>query len=62
VTNKHIIQEEIKRRWNPGNALYTSVQNLRSSRLLSENVNSRIYKTNILHVFLYECETWSLIL
>jgi hypothetical protein len=38
------------------------VQNLLSSRLLSKNTKIRIYKTIILPVVLYECETWSLIL
>jgi hypothetical protein len=33
-----------------------------SSRLLSKNVKIRIYKTIILPVVLYGCETWSLIL
>jgi hypothetical protein len=36
------------------------VQNLLSSRLLSKNVKVRIYKTIILPVVLYGCETWSL--
>jgi hypothetical protein len=39
-----------------------SVQNLLSSRLLSKNLKIRIYKTIILPVVLYGCETWSLIL
>jgi hypothetical protein len=34
VTNQNLIQEEIKRRLNCGNACYHSVQNLLSSRLL----------------------------
>jgi hypothetical protein len=55
-----LIQEEIKRRMNSGNACYHSVQNLLSSRLLSKNVKVRIYKTIILPVVLYGCETWSL--
>jgi hypothetical protein len=38
------------------------VQNLLSSRLLSKNLNIRIYRTIILLVVLYGCETWSLIL
>jgi hypothetical protein len=38
------------------------VENLLSSRLLSKNVKIRIYKTIILPVVLYDCETWSLIL
>jgi hypothetical protein len=39
-----------------------SVQNLLSSRLLLKNLKIRIYKTIILPVFLYGCETWFLIL
>jgi hypothetical protein len=35
------------------------IQNLLSSRLLSKNVKVRIYKTIILPVVLYGCETWS---
>jgi hypothetical protein len=60
VTNQNLIQEEIKRRSNSGNACDHSVQNLLSSRLLSKNVRVRIYKTIILPVVLYGCETWSL--
>jgi hypothetical protein len=33
-----------------------------SSRLLSRNVKVKIYKTMILPVILYGCETWSLTL
>jgi hypothetical protein len=58
----NLIQEEIKRRLNSGNACCHSVQNLLSSRLLSKNVKIRIYKTIILPVVLYGCETWPLIL
>jgi hypothetical protein len=36
VTNQNLIQEEIKRRLNSGNACYHSIQNLLSSHLLSE--------------------------
>jgi hypothetical protein len=57
-----MIQKGIKRRFNSGDACYHSVQNLLSSRLLSKNVKTRIYKTIILSVVLYECETWSLTL
>jgi hypothetical protein len=60
VTNQNLIQEEIKRRLNSCYACYHSVQNLLSSRLLSKNVKVRIYKTIILPVVLYGCETWSL--
>jgi hypothetical protein len=37
VINQNLVQEEIKRRSNSGNACYLSVQNLLSSRLLSKN-------------------------
>jgi hypothetical protein len=37
-------------------------QNLLSSRSLSKNLKIRIYKTIILPVVLYGCETWSLTL
>ena len=42
-----------------GNACYHSVQNLLSSRLLSKNLKIKIYRTIILPVVLYGCETWS---
>jgi hypothetical protein len=53
-----LIKEEIKRRLNMGNACYHSVQNLLSC-LLFKNVKSKMYKTVILLVVLYGCETWS---
>jgi hypothetical protein len=59
VTNQTLIQEEIKRRLNSGNACYHSVQNLPSSRLLSKNLKIKINKTIILPVVMYGCETWS---
>jgi hypothetical protein len=62
VTNQNLIQAEIKRRLNSSNACYYSVQNLLSSRFLSKNLKIRIYKTIILPVVLYGCETWSLTL
>jgi hypothetical protein len=57
-----MLHEEIKSRLNSGNACYHSVQSLLSSRLLSRNVKVKIYKTIILPVVLYRCETWSLML
>ena len=45
-----------------GNACYYSVQNLLSSRLLSKNLKIKIYRTKILPVVLYGCETWLLTL
>jgi hypothetical protein len=38
------------------------VQNVLSSSLLSKNLKIKIYRTPILPVFLYGCETWSLTL
>jgi hypothetical protein len=62
VTNQKLIQEEIKRIFNSGNACYYSVQNLLFSGLLSKNLKIRIYKMIILPVVLYGCGTWSLTL
>jgi hypothetical protein len=42
ITNQNLIQEEIKRRLNSGNACYHSVQNFWSSRLLSKTIKIRI--------------------
>ena len=38
------------------------MQNLLSSRLLSKNLNIKIYRTIILPTILYGCKTWSLTL
>jgi hypothetical protein len=62
LTDQNCIHEEIKSRLNLGNACYHSVQSLLSSCLLSRNVKVKIYKTIILSVVLYGCETWSLTL
>jgi hypothetical protein len=62
VTNHNLIQEEIKRRLNSGNACYHLIQNLLSSCLLLKNIKIRIYETIILPAILYGCETWSLTL
>ena len=43
-----------------GNACYHSVQGLLSSRLVSNNLNTKIYRTIVLPVVLYVCEAWSL--
>ncbi|KAJ4428389.1 hypothetical protein ANN_24409 [Periplaneta americana] len=43
-----------------GNACYYSVEKLLLSNLLSINLKVRIYKTVILPVVLYGCETWTL--
>ncbi|KAJ4426516.1 hypothetical protein ANN_27330, partial [Periplaneta americana] len=62
VTNINDTREAIKRRINMGNACYYSVVKLLSSSLLSKNLKVRIYKTVILPVVLYGCETWTLTL
>jgi hypothetical protein len=62
LTDQNCMQEEIKSRLNSGNACYRSVQSLLSSCLLSRNVKVKIYKTIILPLVLYGCETWSLTL
>ena len=62
LTNQNYIQEEIKCRLKAGNSCYYSVQTLLSSILLSKNLKIKIYKTIILPVVLYGCESWSLIL
>ena len=62
LTNQNSIAEECKSRLRSRNACYNSVQNLSSSRLLSKNLRIKIYRTIILAVVLYGCETWSLTL
>jgi hypothetical protein len=60
VTHQNLIPEEIKRRLNSGIVCYHSIQKLLSSRLMSKNVKISIYKTIVLPMVLYGCETWSL--
>jgi hypothetical protein len=62
LTDQNCIHEEIESGINSGNCCYHSVQSLLSSRLLSRNVKVKIYKTIILPVVLYGCETWYLTL
>jgi hypothetical protein len=62
LTDQNSIQEETMSRLKLGNACYHSVQNILSSRLLYKNVKNKIYRTIILPVVLYGCETWSLTL
>jgi hypothetical protein len=64
VTDTNLLQEEIKRTLNFGNACYHPTQNFLSSSLLSKNVKitSRIYKTTVFPVVLYGCQTRFLIL
>jgi len=62
LTNQNSIQEEINSRLKSENSCYHSVQNLLFSKLLSKNTRFKIYRTIILPVVWYGCETWSLTL
>ena len=57
LTHQNANQEEIKNGLRSGNACYQSVQNRLSSRLLSKNLKIKIYRTIILPVVLYGCQT-----
>ena len=57
LTTQNSIQDEIKCRLKTANSCYYSVQTLLSSRLLSKNLKIKIYKTIILPVVPYGCET-----
>jgi hypothetical protein len=60
LTNQSDTDDEIKSRLNSGNVCSYSVQNLLPSRLISKNQKEKIYRTVILPLVLYGCETWSL--
>ena len=62
LTNQNSIQEEIKSRPKTENVCLHSTQNLLSSSLLFKKLKITIYRTIILRVVLYGCETWSLTL
>jgi hypothetical protein len=62
ITKQNSIQEEIKCRLKSGNVCYHSVQNILSSSERSRNIQIKTYRTIILPVALYGCETWSLTL
>jgi hypothetical protein len=62
LTHQNSIPEEIKNTLRLVNACYHSVQNLLSSRLLSKNLKIKIYRTIILPIVFFGCETWSLTL
>jgi hypothetical protein len=57
LTSQDGVHDEITSRTDSGNACYHSVQNLLSSHLTSKNLKLKIYKTVILPVVLYGCET-----
>jgi hypothetical protein len=60
LMDQNCMREGIKSRIKSGNACYHLVQSLLSSCLLSTNIKVKIYKTIILPLVLYGCETWSL--
>ena len=62
LTNQNSVQEEIKSTLKSENACYHLVQNHFSSSLLSKNLKIKIYRSIILPVVLYGCETWPLTL
>ena len=62
LTNTNDIREEIKRRINTGNACDYSLEKILSVHLLSKKLKVNTYKTIILAVVVYGCETWSLTL
>ena len=59
---RHTRIEIIVMLWYKRNACCNSVQNLLSSSLPSKNIKIKIYRTPILPVVLYGCETWLLTL
>jgi hypothetical protein len=60
ITDRNYIKSELKRRTRSGNACYYSVQKLLATRLLSKKAKLIIYRSIILPVALYGCETWTL--
>ena len=62
LTNQNSTQEEITNRLKSTISCYHSMQNLLFSILLSKNMKIKIYRTIILPVVLYGCETWSVTL
>jgi hypothetical protein len=59
LTDQKCMHKEINSRLISGSACYRLVQSLFCSRLLSRNIKVKIYKTVILPVVLFGCETWS---
>jgi hypothetical protein len=62
VRYQNYIHKEIKSRLKLWNACYHSVQSLLYSCILSKNLKIKLYKTIILPIVLYGCETLSLTL
>jgi hypothetical protein len=57
--NRNSVHEEIRSRVKPGRVCHQSVQNVLSCRLLSKNIKVKVWRTIILTVVLYGCETWA---
>jgi hypothetical protein len=57
-----VLKVEINSRVQSVSACCHSVQKLLSSSMLSKNTKIRVYRTVVLPVVLYGCETWSLTL
>jgi hypothetical protein len=62
LANQNSIQKEINSSLKSGTARYHLVKNHLSSNFLFKNLKSKIYRTIILAVVVYGCETWSLTL
>ncbi len=60
INDENKIRVEINRRMHSSNACFCAVNGLLKSKLLSKNVKVRVYKTIIMPVLLYGCETWAL--
>jgi hypothetical protein len=59
-TDLKCIHQETRNCLNSGNASYRADQNLLPSCLLAKNVKTKQYKSMIVPIILYGCETWSL--
>ena len=58
LTYQNSTEEENKSKLQSGSDCCHSVRNILSSSLLSKNIKIKIYRTRILPVVLYGCETW----
>jgi hypothetical protein len=59
VTSENCLHEEIKSNLSSGNTCYRSFHSLLSSQRLGKNLKFKTFKTILLPVVLYGCETWS---
>ena len=58
LTNQKCMHEEIESRLISRNACYQFAQNISFSNLLSKNLKIKVYRSIILPVVSYGCETW----